>query len=147
MLNLFELTFGQRIELGKAFEQIDKEPVECYKTVMRIFGRKERMSRDGYSFFVQVADALADLARKERRMLSNEPTAEEKSAGISEYLKNVGEMATVKSIAKAYSRDPDEVLQWKYGKVFGIMYADLEESKFQKRYEKVIENKYRHKRK
>ena len=141
MLDLLQESFGTRIELGKLFEKSATDPIACYKGVMRIFGKSDRLTRSGYKFFYEVVQSMERLARQEKIMLKNEPTAEERSAGITDYLKNVGEMATIKSLAKQYSKDTDEILQWKYGKVFGILYADLEESKFQRRYDKVIEQK------
>jgi len=54
-------------------------------------------------------------------------------------------MGTVKALAKAYAKDPDEIFKWKYSKVFGILYSDLEEHKFRQRYNKVIEQKYKSK--
>ena len=52
-------------------------------------------------------------------------------------------MSTIKALAKAYGKDPDEILQWQYAKVFGILYTDLEERKFEKKYQQQINGKSR----
>ena len=49
----------------------------------------------------------------------------------------------IKALAKAYGKDPDEILRWQYGKVFGILYTDLEERKFEKKYQQQINGKSR----
>lgn len=94
-------------------------------------------------YFNNIVEGVAHWAEQEREMLAYEPSEEEIRAGVKDYSQKVGEFATVKALAKNYGKDPDEVLEWKYSKVFGILYTDLEEYKYNQRYSKVLESKYK----
>jgi len=139
-----KMTFGQRIDLGKLFQSGASE-VEKFERAFEIL-HKKRPNHLQYTvlmkYFYQIIDGLTFWAQQEAAMLHYEPTEEEVRAGIKEYSEKVGELGTVKSLAKTYSTDPDVILSWEYGKVFGLLFADLEEAKFQRRLNKVIEQKY-----
>ena len=95
------------------------------------------------SYFNSIVEGAIHWAEQEKELLAYEPSEEEIRAGVKEYSQKVGEFATVKALAKNYGKDPDEVLEWKYSKVFGILYTDLEEYYYNQRYSKVLERKYK----
>lgn len=94
-------------------------------------------------YFNSIVEGIAYWGEKEAEMLYYEPSDEELRAGVREYSQRVGETATIKAIAKNFGQDPDQVLSWKYSKVFGILYTDLEEYKYSQRFNKVLESKYK----
>ena len=138
-----DMTFGQRIELGKIFSGGQSEIVKFQKIFECLHGFTP-MIKDYpklMSYFNEIALGVKHWIDVEILMLKYEPTQEEKQAGIKELSTKVGEMGTVKALAKNYSVDPDIILSWRYSKVFGILYTDLEESKFQRRYQNVLSKK------
>lgn len=137
-----KLTFGQRIDLGKLF-QSDVSEVEKFEGVFEILhGYKLNILeyKSKLPYLKRIIEGLEFWTEQEQTLLKYDPSQEEIRAGIKEFSKKVGEFSTVKSLAKTYSKDPDEILNWEYGKVFGILYTDLEEFKFNRRYQKVIES-------
>ncbi|MFV0392410.1 MAG: hypothetical protein ACK5KP_11105 [Paludibacteraceae bacterium] len=142
-----KLTFGQRIALGKIIEKGGNEYLMMKQIIKAMHDvdvkRKDIIRLKPY--IVEIIEGLAYWIEKEIELLNYEPTAEEIQAGISELSGKIGNFGTIKSLAKNYSREPDEILKWEYGKVFGILYTDLEEYKFQKRYNKIIESKFKKK--
>lgn len=139
-----QLTFGQRIDLGKLMGSDEPEINKFEKTfeILHRFKPKVTEYKKYIGYFSDIVDGLKFWSEQEATMLKYEPTPEEKQAGIKDFSQKVGEFSTIKALAKAYGKDPDEILDWKYGKVFGILYTDLEEHKFNTRYHKVIESKY-----
>lgn len=139
------MSFGQRIELGKIMASEADEVGKFEKVFLCLhnFTPKEKDYLSLVDYFKEIVVGLKFWIETEATMLVYEPTPEEKRAGVKELMQNIGEFGTIKALAKAYSIDPDEVLKWKYAKVFGILYTDLEESKFQTRYNKVIEDKFK----
>lgn len=134
-----DFTYGQRIELGEIFSE--EETSEYYKLckafkVMYGYSRKWLPVRMRVRKFNGIALGLKGWIDKEREMLKYNPSSEEISAGIKELSEKVGNMSTIKQLAKAYSIDPDEVLKWSYAKVFAILYTDLEERKFEQKLNK-----------
>lgn len=141
-----EMTFGQRIELGKiaASEDSEKEKFEKVFKCLHKYTPNEKDYAKLMDYFKEIIEGLKYWIDTEAVMLKYEPTPEEKRAGVKELMQNIGEIGTIKALAKAYGQDPDTITDcWKYSKVFGILYTDLEESKFQTRYNKVIEDKYK----
>ena len=143
-----KLTFAQRIELGEIFGNGELSEAEKFERAIKcICGKKPTPKQYGQyvNNFRAIVEGLQYWCEAEARMLHSEPTAEERSAGIEEYSKSIGVFGTVKAIAKTFGQDPDDVLQWEYGKVFSILYTDLEDYKYQRRLNKVIERKYKFK--
>lgn len=81
----------------------------------------------------RMVDGLTYWAELECRTLDYKATPEEERAGLARLSGEVGHMGTVKALAQKFGRDPDEVLRWEWGKVYGILYADLKESEYQRR--------------
>jgi hypothetical protein len=142
-----KLTFDQRIELGKIISsgcgqvQALRDVMRCLHDVEVDFGSETQL-REYVAYFEEVVSGIAFWIEREK-LLKYEPTPEEVQAGINQMSKNIGELGTILAIAQAYSKDPDEILKWEYGKVFGIMYADFEKAKFQRKLNAVYERKNR----
>jgi NAD kinase len=140
-----QLTFEQRIELGRIISsggdnaQALLDVMRCLHGVEVNFSNREEL-KWYIIYFEEVLKGIAFWVEQEKR-LKYEPTPEELQAGIEQMTKNIGEYATLLAIAQAYKRDPDEVLDWKYGKVFGILLADFEKAKFQRSLQGVYERK------
>lgn len=139
-----EMTFGQRIELGKIFEnqslndfQKFTKTFQCLYKYTPDITEVEKLS----THFEEIVTGLRSWIERENTMLQYTPTADEIRAGINELSKKIGEMGTIKALAKNYTTDPDEVLKWQYGKVFTILFTDLEEYKYRLRFEDVIRKK------
>lgn len=145
-----KMTYSQRIELGKILTNIATHEIEKLKqTIKCLHGFDLIIVPDNAVFyadyFEQILEGILSWIEKEQTLLAYKPTPEEVKAGIKELSEKVGDFGTIKALAKAYHKDPDDILTWEYGKVFGILYTDFEEHKFSKRYEKVINDKYKSK--
>ena len=140
-----DLSFGQRINIGKILTNEAIEEMDKLKQVWKcLYGVDLKLTSTNTKKmlleFEEVIDGIIFWIKKETELLKYNPTPEEQRAGINDLSSKIGEFGTVKAIAKAYSRDPDEVLKWKYGKVFGILYTDLEEHRFQVKLQKQYSN-------
>lgn len=129
-------TYAMRIELADIFADETLSPYHRLKAAfVAVHGYSptllpiKRRVRE----LTAIAEEFGQMVDEEEAALHYEPTAEEVAAGISDYNKKVGHLGMVKSIAQTYSRDPDEVLQWPWSKVFGILLTDLEEYKYNQR--------------
>lgn len=149
-----KLTYGQRIELGEILAREGASISEKCTAVMRCLYpdwvqtlKKEQLfTKEVVACFEEVVDGLRYWMQREATMLAYQPTAEEIAAGINNLGKKLGPMMTVMTLAEKFGKDPDEILQWEYGKVFGLLYADLEGFKYQRNYRKVIESRERQRR-
>ncbi|MCL1936998.1 MAG: hypothetical protein FWF52_01205 [Candidatus Azobacteroides sp.] len=143
-----ELTYKQRIALGELFmseetyEDKFKETFHILHEIELDFSNNEEMKMFA-EYFQEVIDGLQYWINKEKELLDYQPEPEEIRAGIRELGEKISYYGTLKTLAKNYAQDPDKVLRWKYGKVFGILYTDLEEFKYQKRLNKEYEKKYK----
>jgi hypothetical protein len=143
-----DLTYEHRIDLGDLFasEQTDAEK---FSGTFRILHKVEADFSDGewmkehLDYYREIIEGLQFWFDKEKELLDYNPEPEEIRAGIRELSAKIGPYGTIKAIAKNYARDPDEILKWKYGKVFGILYTDLEEFKYSQRLNKQYERKYK----
>lgn len=139
-----ELTFGQRISLGHILANDSDDVliksinvIECLHEFRPKYKQLVRLQ----DYILSIIDGIRFWTEQEATLLKYEPTPEEIKAGIKDLSVKIGEFGTVKALAKAYNTDPDVILTWKYGKVFGILFTDLEENKFSRRFQKVIESK------
>ena len=144
-----KMTYSQRIELGKILisdcSTFDKliQSIKCLHDFdVQILPGNAQFYGD---YFEEICEGILSWVEKEQKLLTYKPTPEELKAGIKELSEKVGDFGTIKALAKAYHKDPDEILSWEYGKVFGILYTDMEEFRFSQRYEKVIKDKYKQK--
>jgi hypothetical protein len=139
-----KLTYGQRIDLGELFSG-DKTDVEKFTETFRIlhdvtpdFSNAKEM-KTYVDYYFQIIEGLQFWLEREKLLLDYQPEPEEIAAGIRELSKKMGCYGVIKTLARNYSQDPDDILKWEYGKVFGIVYTDLEELKYQKRLRKQYE--------
>lgn len=129
-----DFTYGQRIALGEIFSSTDTTEYDRMKKAFReLHGFSARWLPVGArtKAFTRIAEGLTAWVEKERELLKYDPTPDELNAGIKELGEKVGSMSTIKALAKAYGKDPDEVVGWEYSKVFGILWTDLEERKYE----------------
>ena len=140
-----KLTYGQRIELGQILSD-DKKPAsrKYIETMQCLYPEwKDSFDSQWIAHFQEVVDGIEFWINKEKTMLRYQPTGEELAAGCQELGAKLGPMMTVMTLAEKFGCDPDQILEWEYGKVFGLLYADLENFKFQRRYRKVVESRER----
>lgn len=135
-----ELTFGQRIELGKIYSDQTLSELDKFKRTFECLHKYTPKAVE-YSllieYFGEIIKGVEFWVLQESTLLKYEPSVKEKRAGIKELSLKTGELGTIKALAKNYHQDPDDILLWKYGKVFGILYTDLEEYLYQVRYSEL----------
>ena len=132
-----DLTFGQRIEIGKIYSDTSKSELDKFEAIFIALHKYKPKAKE-YSklidYFIEIITGLEFWVNQENILLKYEPTEKEKRAGIKQLTLDTGELGTIKALAKNYSQDPDTILIWKYGKVFGILYSDLKEYLYQTKY-------------
>ena len=140
-----EFTFAQRLELGSILAQKDKPEYEMFLEAIKCLYGREPVGRveyrQAFTLWQEAIEGLAFWVKVEAEQLKYHPTADENDAGIDRFSSEVGELGTVYSIAKAFGKDPDEILLWKYGKVFGYLRGQKAEADFQRRYQDVMKRK------
>lgn len=140
-----EWTYGQRIAVGKCFEKSQND-LEIFKTVFKELHDITPELKDIAEltpYFQRIADGLKYWLDAESKMLVREPSHEEKMAGVKELYEKIGEYGTLTTLSEKYSKDPDEILNWKYSKVFGILYTDLQKSLYSERLQKEYGKKHK----
>lgn len=140
-----KLTYGQRIEAEKILADAAKNDGRKFVEVLECLypGHEVTFTTEWFRLYRAAVEGIDFWVQKERTMLDYQPTADELAAGIRELGKRLGPMSTVSTLAEKFGRDPDEILQWEYGKVFGLLYTDLENAKFRRRHDRMLENKAR----
>ena len=143
-----KLTYGQRIELGQIHFNDKLTASERYIASMECLhpGWEHVFTPEWIAWYAEVIEGIEYWMRRESTMLNYTPSGDELAAGFGDLGKTLGPMMTVMTLAEKFSRDPDEILTWEYGKVFGLLYADLENFKFQRRLRRIMENKERQRR-
>lgn len=138
-----QMTFGQRIELGRIITEKELTPIDKMKEGMQCLGAKWslRNTSEIVEYWYEVLMGIKYWIEREQAELKYEPSAEEKAAGIAQLSLVVGEMATITALAKDYSKDPDEILEWKYGKVYNLLFTNLQSHLFRERLNKELERK------
>lgn len=138
-----QMTFGQRIELGRIITDKEMTGIDKMKEGMQCLGVKWslRNTSEIVEYWYEVLLGIKYWIEREQTELKYEPSAEEKAAGIAQFSLVVGEMATITALAKDYSKDPDEILEWKYGKVYNLLFTNLQSHLFRERLNKELERK------
>lgn len=138
-----QMTFGQRIELGRIITEKELTDIDKMKEGMQCLGAKWslRNTSEIVEYWYEVLMGIKYWVEREQTELKYEPSAEEKAAGIAQLSLVVGEMATITALAKDYSKDPDEILEWKYGKVYNLLFTNLQSHLFRERLNKELERK------
>ena len=143
-----QMTFGQRIELGRILTDPNLTELDKFRASMVCIDPKfsiREMPRC-IDYWAEVLEGITYWIEREKKELHYDPTEEEKAAGIASLSKYTGEMSTIMSLAKDYGKDPDEILGWKYGKVFNILFTNLQGHLYQVRLQKVREKKWKQER-
>jgi hypothetical protein len=143
-----QFTYAQRIELGRIMAGPGEETakmIACMKCLVP--GWSFLNIRASIKWWPEVVEGLHYWIQRENKELHKSPSAEERAAGIADLQRRVGYMGVVTTIAKEYGVDPDTVLSWKYGKVFNLLYTDMQRALFRERIEKNREMKRKQKRK
>ena len=138
-----QMTFGQRIELGRIITEKELTDIDKMKEGMQCLGAKWslRNTSEIVEYWYEVLMGIKYWVEREQTELKYEPSAEEKAAGIAQLSLVVGEMATITALAKDYSKDPDEILEWKYGKVYNLLFTNLQSHLFRERLNKELERR------
>ena len=136
-------TFGHRLALVSAVQ--NESPFEVMRLCIEVLHNikvKPRHIRKLFNYFQDVLEKLYQWCEREK-LLHYEPTAEEKQAGIKELGDILKEFGQVDAIATRMHISHDEALQLPYSTVFMILRKDLEQSKFERRLQKVYERKWK----
>ena len=138
-----QMTFGQRIELGEILTDKNLSEYQKFRRTMLCLDPEWKTSDlpKSTAYFEEVLEGIRYWIEREAQDLKYNPTPEEQSAGIDVLGKLTGEMGTIMAIAKEFSTDPDVVLGWKYGKVFRILYVNLQSYLYRVRLDKQYEKK------
>lgn len=137
-------TYSMRIELGKIFADQEKSDLDKFKeTYECLYNHTPKASeyKELILHFEQIVNDLVYWLETEEKMLASTPSADEIAAGVREYSQAVGELATVISLSKDYHTFPNDILKRPYAEIFGILYADSERAKFERRLNDVIMKK------
>lgn len=139
-----QMTYAQRIRLGEILTSGAKE----YEIFRQIFGclcdgYEPRYTPQEMQYVMEVIEGIRYWIERERKELASKPSADEVAAGINLLSKRTGYMATLVALGEKFGCDPDEVLGWKYGKVFNILLVNKESAEFSRRYRDVLSKKKR----
>lgn len=130
-----------RLQLGELLNT--QNEVAIFEGIVRIlYGIhiQPKHYRRFYHHVKEVIDGLAFWMEKEKA-LKYQPTPEERQAGIEELGKRVKEFATVDAIARRMHISHDDALKLPYATVYLMLLNDLEQSKFERRLQKVYSKK------
>lgn len=131
-----EFTYAQRIELAEVLKNDSLSEYQKMKAAWRVlYGWSARWMNPWrrVKAFGRMLNGLQFWVKLERENLKYEPTPEELRAGLQRLSEQVGEMGTIKALAEKFGVDPDVILTWHWAKVYGLLYADLKESEYQRR--------------
>ncbi len=145
-----QMTYGQRIELGHILSRKGLSNWQrCKSTILCLHPKWNGGYYKGLSeYYERIIKGVEFWMDRESNELGHVPSSEEVQAGCKALARKLGPMATIKALAMQYSQDPDTIPQWKYTKVFNLLYTDLEQYKFSEKVRKGRDrkNKARHKR-
>lgn len=131
-----EFTYGQRIMIGQILSDQERSWYQRLKACWKeLYGWNARLLIPALRvrMFDRMTEGIRYWVDLEQKTLKYEPTTDEQRAGILELNAEVGHMGTIKALAEKFGVDPDIILTWKWGKVYGILYADLKEALFQRK--------------
>lgn len=139
-----QMTYAQRIRLGEVLTSGASER-EIFRQIFDCLceGYTPRYTREEMQYVMGVIDGIRYWIDRESKELSSKPSADEVAAGINLLSKRTGYMATLVALGEKFGCDPDEVLEWKYGKVFNILLVNKENADFSRRYREVLSKKKR----
>lgn len=140
-----KLPYGTYLDIRQIVTTQGQEEIKAVKEIFKALHQGYELSTLDFlntklqKYFEEICEGVLHWITLESKMLAYTPTDAQVRAGIKELSQNVGEFGTVKALAKQFGKDPDEILEkWDYAKVFLILYSDLEEYKYQEKYNKII---------
>lgn len=138
-----EFSYGQRIAISRIWREELREYEKLKLVWKELYGYDCRVIpvRKRVRLLLGLADGLRYWFDLEQRTLATEPTQEQLRAGIRELSEKIGDMGTVTAIAKDYGVDPDVVLTWQWGKVYGILLTDVEQYRYEKKLSDIMSKK------
>lgn len=139
-----DITYGERIELGALLATQNEEDYYYLSNAFKILYKRNMSGIKEYKMFAEdfqsnVIDGIVYWMELEREYLSSEATSDEIAAGANEM--KTAKMGTIYKLARDYGQDPDTILEWKYTKVFGILWNDAELARYEKRLNEIHNNK------
>lgn len=140
-----DFTYGNRIALGQIFQDDSVSAYKRLKSAFReLYGYSARLLplRARVRRFTAISRGVTAWIKKEQALLHYEPTADELAAGLEDFSKRVGDINTPNALARKYGCDPEVILGWSYAKVFGILWSDLEDAKYQRKLNKIINERH-----
>lgn len=115
---------------------------EIFRLIYRI-SREDYLKADVVSYFYAlkwIKKEVIDLLNKEKRALTSDPNPLMEMAG-SKRLGIFGEMGTLITLGKQFSKTPDEIEAWRYDLVFTILVYDKISGEIQKEYRNLTKPK------
>ncbi len=131
-----EFSYGQRIAIGDILTDEGRTWYQRLKACWReLYGWNARLmpARMRVRRFGRLTEGLRYWVELEERTLNYKPTDQEQKAGLMRLNEEVGHMGTIKALAEKFGTDPDVILGWQWGKVYGILHADLKEAEYHQR--------------
>lgn len=130
-----------RLQLGELLNT--QNEVAIFEGVIRIMYGIHIRPKHYQRFYDHVKSTLDGLAFwvEKEKALKYEPTPEEKRAGIDQIGKKVKEFGTIDAIARRMHISHDDALKLPYATVYLMLLNDLEQSKFERRLQKVYSKK------
>lgn len=143
-----QMTYGQRVELGKLAEEINLKTVDAdLDAFYRIFAimvpgyKPDVGDKDAVKYALEIVERYEYWVKAENKMLQSPPDAIAEQAGSKQLAKDLGDLGTLHAISTQFTKCPDEVLQWNYGTVFGMLYADKRVNEYRKKYNELSAKK------
>lgn len=138
-----QMSYGERIELGNILSKKGLSNwARCRSTILCLHPEWDKEYYNGLPmYYEKIIEGIEFWINRENTELRHEPREEEIQAGCKALALKLGAMATIKALATQYSQDPDNIPNWKYAKVFNLLYTDLEQYKFSEELRKRQERK------
>lgn len=130
-----KFTWSNRIFINELFSKELKE-IEYIDLIQKEFNLEyDNIIED----IENIQKAAVYFVEKEKIMFKSQES--ETSSIYHRYFKDCGELPTIIRVAKDFGKDIDEVLQWKYEKVIGILYVYQQEGLYEAAVTKYYKNK------
>lgn len=136
-------TLGHRLALGNAVQsQKEYEILKDMISALHEVKIKPRHIKRMIKYFREILEKLEKWIEREKQ-LQYDPTPEEVQAGYNEIGKKLKDFSVVDAIALRMGISHDDALQLPYTTVYMMLLKDLEQSKFERRLQKVYERKHK----
>ncbi len=142
-----ELRYHQRLSLNKILSEVTEDSPQLLiaKQLYSVFYDDEPDIITLY-FFIQnevpvIIEGANYWSTLEAENLNYTPSEEEIAAGADRI--KTRELSTIYKLARDYGQDPDTIENWKYQKVFLILWDNCEQAKYEKRLNDIYTRKNR----